>query len=244
MVVIFFVILCLGIFGFVAFQSFSLSKYKIRQAKIHYEKEMSASEISFVEYKDSQKRLSFKTKKIEVSRKKIGFLRLGFYKVVELEGLKAEVYLYDDEKTNIEDVIDLNNSLLNNKSVQTLNLDNVFELKITDFWAKFYKEGDLISSLKSDNADFIFYQKDLVFSGNVILRSGNNKILKCESLRYLRDRKLFQTKDDFRLISGREVIVGKGLVTDYLLENIEYVCIIKKIDIDQRNHRLDIVGAK
>lgn len=234
---VFLLILSFGIFGFIVFKSpfFSEHKDKTQQAKIHYEKEMSASGVSFVEYKDSRKRFSFKTKEINVSRKKLGFLRLGFFKVVEIEDLKTKVYSYDDEKTSSQDSLDLNNYILNNESVQLLNLDNVYELKIRNFYASFYKNGDLILSIKSDKAGFVFYKKNLVFSENVILRAGNGKILQCQNLKYLREKKQFQTKGQFRLISDIKVIEGKGLVIDSLLKDIESISTVQNLDIDLLN---------
>ncbi|MBS3757087.1 MAG: hypothetical protein KGY61_00325 [Desulfobacterales bacterium] len=212
----------IGVSAFIALGAFPFSAHKRPSpSKIHYEKDMAATGLSFVEFEDSQKKSSFKIKKITVSKKQLGFLRLGFARVAEIDDFEMRVYLDTGEKTDPENAIDVEKLLLAGKSAHSMPLDNIKELKIRDFSAKFFKSGVLAASIKSDRAGMAVYQKDLEFSGHIVLRAENGRVLKCESMEYSRADKKFQIRGDFRLKSEETVIDGKGMVTDLFLESIE-----------------------
>ena len=219
-----FLIICgTGLIIFILFQIFTTQKEDEGLAKVNYSKKMYVSGLSFIEFTDTQKTFSLKANTIEIFKKKIGFFRMGFFKAAKINGLKINLYFNPAGEKTIEDSMDLEQYLLNNESIKTLSLNNIKELKIEDIEINFFRNDQLVSSIKSDQASMAFYKKDFVFSGNVSILSGNEKTLQSHSLRWINGKKQFSTTDDYQLSTGVFMIKGKGMSCDYMLDNMHFV---------------------
>lgn len=224
-----FLIICAtGLIFSIFFQIFTTRVEDKGLAKINYSKDMFASGLSFTEFKDTQKTFSLKANTIEISKKKIGFLRMGFFKAAKINGLKINLYFNPDGEKSIEDSIDFEQYLLNNESIKTLRLNNIKELKIEDIEINFFQNEQRVSSIKSDQASIAFYTKDFIFSGNVSIFSGNEKILQSQSLRWINEKKQFITTDAYQLKTDAFLFEGKGMSCDYMLDDIHFLSEPKK----------------
>ena len=222
--------LCIiGVAGVIASNFFRFSQRPSTQPPItHYESDMAATGLSFVEFEGAKKKKSFKIKEINVAKKKLGFLRIAFWKVAEIDGFEINMYLAAGSENKGGHDFDFGNHMLSPQFMNAVDIESVKELKINNFSAKIFKNRQLISSIMSDRASISIFQKNFVFSGNIVIQAGNRRMLTCQSMKYLQNEKKFKIMDTFRFIAGERSIEGKSVVTDILLENIKPISTFHK----------------
>ena len=198
-------------------------------AKLNHSREMFAKGVSFYGYQDAQKTLSFNADTIEISRKKIGFFRIGFYKTATINGLQIDIFFYPEHKNTFEATsLDIEQYLLN-ESFNVFRLDNIKELEIKNVEINFYHDNQKASSIQSGHAGIKFYNNDLTFYGNVVLSCKDKGTLHSDSLRWGGEEKQFSTEDSYRLVLSESSLEGKGISCDYLLNKITFLSEPKKL---------------
>jgi len=181
------------------------------------------------EHFEGRRLFSLKADRLKVSGKKAGFLRLGFWKVAKFENLSIDFYskpcgteIQDSNGRVIDgaEFSDLGDFFMRNDKLKRMMPKGVKGVEISNISINQYREGRIVSSLRSDQAKVDFRGKELVFKGNVKMACGNGKTLQCGKMSWLAEAKKFKTSEPYVLKTRHQTLRGKGLQTDYRLENM------------------------
>lgn len=188
--------------------------------------------LSFAEYHENHKLFSFKAQSFEISRKKVGFLRMGFIKTAKLQKVEIDFYLRPEKKTdskenfNAQNIIndersDIDAVFKKNDQFKALKLDQIKGLDIDDIEINVFMNDQLTSSIKSKKAGIGFKDMSIVFSGNVSIQANNNS-LQCQNIIWINKKNKLVTKNNYLLLKDGITLKGKGLECDYRLRNFSF----------------------
>ena len=190
------------------------------------------------EYLKGKRIFTLKTDSVSVRGKKAKFLRLGFWKVAEMENVTLDFYYYTpvSEEHRSEDLLSSSEGLLKawdgytdmtrlftkNNKLRQMFPGNVKGLEIEGMTVRVYEDGELESSLSSDHAKLGSEGDEFVFEGDVQLASRNGKRLTCGKLFWLSDERKFKTEGSYVLKDKEKMISGRGVETDHGLEEMTF----------------------
>jgi hypothetical protein len=180
---------------------------------------MAVTNLSSVKYHEGRKIFSIKAEKIEISPKKMGFFRMGFFKTATIHGLRIDYFAYPDITGAIAAPVDFKQFLQANDAIP---IDQIKELKIKGIEIYlFHHQDHWQSSIKCDSAGLDFFKRDFILSGNVSILSADNKKLQTSSLRWVTDKNQLIADGDYILTTGESIVKGKGLSCDYFLTCVD-----------------------
>ena len=227
----------LGLFVIIVFAGYILvgryedSKIIHESQQVSRPKTCVSTGLRFDEYYEGSRVFSLKTDSLKIIRKKVGFLRLGFWKVARLENVCIDFYQLSDENrprndangmVNIgEGFPDLGSLFLKHDKFKSMISKGVEGVEINNITINLHRDGKLLSAMSSDEAKLDSRGKELVFEGNVRMSSGKDKLLKCSKISWLTDARKFRTTRRYVARIDNRIIEGTGLETDCFLENLE-----------------------
>ena len=204
------------------------SDKKSNKDKINLPERTVFTGLNYTEYLENEKVFSFKIGSIEVLRRKIGFFRLGFYKIAKIENVCLNFYKVDNP--NSRDKLNLGLSFKKFLSsygkklgydIKRLIGESIRGIEIEKIRINIYNGVTLLSSISSDKAQVDFGKKEVIFKGNVKIASILDRLLECERIRWAQETDRFKTKGSYRLRIKDKIIKGKELETDYLLAKVK-----------------------
>lgn len=207
--------------------------------------DMLVNGLSFTEYHENRKLFSFKAETFEISRKQIGFLRMGFVKEAALKNVQLRFYLLSREVPGVEKSDEgappnppynnppaqdntspspalegdsgLESFFKNTDRLNTLKLERIKGLDLDGLEIEMLVDNQWASSIKSDVAHMDLKARSIVFSGNVSIRAANGNRLTCPHLAWNPKIQKLSTEGPYVLIKNGAIIKGKGLKCDPLL---------------------------
>lgn len=202
--------------------------------KVQCPKNIISEVLSLEEYSENKKLFSIKIDNIEIIKKKAGYLSLGFFKIAKMRNLRVDFYDHTGNEEKIvgktevqtkqgEDFpVDFEKVLARCDNFRSLNLKGVKGIEIEKVRVGVYRENSLVSSVVSDTAKVDVKNEEIIFDGHVKMASGEDRLIECSQMRWIRNSKRFRTSGSYiARIQGR-VIKGNDLETDYLLQEINY----------------------
>ncbi|GAX60610.1 dihydroxyacid dehydratase/phosphogluconate dehydratase [Candidatus Scalindua japonica] len=84
-----------------------------------------------------------------------------------------------------------------------------------------YRGKNVVCSILSQSANLDYKNREVVLKGNTTI-AVENKTLRSHRANWQTKDKKFFINGGYELINGNTVKRGKGLITDYLLEEIEF----------------------
>jgi len=190
------------------------------------------------EYLKGKRVFTLKTDSVGVRGKKAKFLRLGFWKVAEMENVTLDFYYYTsvseghrsgDLLSSSEGLVkawdgygDITRLFTKNDELRRLFPGNVKGVEIEGMTVRMYENGELESSLSSYRANLGAEGEEFVFDGDVQLASRNGRTLSCGKLFWVSDERKFKTTGPYVLRDNERMISGQGIETDYGLEEMTF----------------------
>jgi hypothetical protein len=182
--------------------------------------DISLKGLSFVETQDGREIFSLDIGSFKIRKIKLGFFRVGLFKTAELENVEINFYINENVKGITKEPFDFEKCFL---ASELPGLEKVRGVEIKNIKINIMQENRIISSISSDYAEIDLARKDVIFKGNVKISSQEDKVLRCYRIRWVNKTNRFKTNDFYKLTKEGKAFEGKGLETDYLLENIRFL---------------------
>ena len=197
---------------------------------------VSLKDLSFNEYENNEKLFSVKIGSLNVKRAKIGgFLKIGFWKVAELNDVVFNVnekYIMPNKipsgSSSINQRSSINqqgktspnliNHIANNEQMVPLKMNKVKEIKFSNLTMNVIRDKEIVSTISSTYARIDSQKKKLILEGQVKISTGNKEALTCSEMYFMGQDKEFNIEGLYVLTVGNKVYKGKGMKTNYLLE--------------------------
>ena len=97
----------------------------------------------------------------------------------------------------------------------------------------FGREGELQTTLESDNGEYSEETRDMVAYGNVIVESVEGDVLETDSLWWNNEQDKILTNSFVKLTRGRDVLTGYGMECDPNLNSVDIKRDVKATIIDE-----------
>ena len=198
-------------------------------------REAFATGLSYVEYKENKKIVSFKLDEFEITKQKIGYFRIGFFKIAKMKGVEFNFFLDTPEKESVQMALsntefDLQKHFTDSDIIKMLKIDKIKGLEIKNIVINIFQGDTLFSSLKSNYARLDYNEKHLIFSGDVVLNVANGKSLRCNTLKWLTHNSRLSTNGTYEFKQNGSVRRGRVIECDFFLNNIRFAELPQKLN--------------
>lgn len=179
----------------------------------------------FQSYLTSQLSFQIQADRFVIKKKKFGNLSFGLSNEAFFKNAKIQL-ISSNENTNTSVSIRTNNTteeagfhfndILSNDAFLNLPVKNIFAIKIEDAHLELYSDDTLITAISSARAEVRLHQRDILFSGHVIITSGEKKIT-CKEASLSPDNSVIFVPGDYELSTPHSYLTGKNFTSSIFL---------------------------
>ena len=176
--------------------------------------------------RDGKKTISIRADKFTIEKKKLGFFRLGLLNVARFRNAVIDIYgeRSGGSKDPGKSQADTQSSGINFRELFTEETFPSFPAKrissimIEPICLNLYDGKSLITEIKSSSAKIRLRKRDILFEGDVLVKSGSAG-LKTNHLILLPENGLLKAGRHFILETPEKRLEGERLTTDLFLKN-------------------------
>ncbi|MCD6347128.1 MAG: hypothetical protein J7L96_06895 [Bacteroidales bacterium] len=200
-----------------------------------------AQGIKISSFRDDRLLINLQLGKIQLTGKKSGFLRLGFWKVMRFDAVIMDMYppvsgmllarenilpslMPGRKESRVNEYAGLAHSADQITDILRLSSRSVKGFEMHDILWRIHENNMVIFELNSRFADFDFKHKSMIFKGSVKVEAGlDERILETSTLEWNLERGILKIPCAYRLTVDGQRRYGSHLKTDLHLKKLEDV---------------------
>jgi len=198
-----------------------------------------AQGIKISSFKGDRLLINLQLGKIQLTSKKSGFLRLGFWKVMRFDAVIMDMYppvsdmLFTRENILQSLMLGRKDSRANERDGLASSAENIADIlqlssrsvkgfEMHDILWRIHENNMVIFELNSRFADFNFKHKSMIFKGSVKVETGGEgRILDTSTLEWNLERGILKIPCAYKLTVNGQRRYGSRLKTDLYLKKLE-----------------------